>query len=328
MTAVLRFQKRNFSDTITSKGTERGINNGSLIALKKHNEREELSQSMEVKSKRATNIDSSLSHHNRYYEKMKYSDIQEIKDTPHRSNTSGAFELVFDFQDLTEDERNNFDPQKHKELIEEYLKEIGISENFKRLSFVLHLKDEKNPHYHIIFSGINKQTNSFDINNFFNPKIKGEAKKDKNNNPIYQVENRGKKKGQLKLDSDGNKIIKYDYTRRNGTQYLQDTWSEHLTKSKNTNYSNKKQFISILGFSDYVWYRFNEQTKQRVYLIRETDTERHKALLDEDYDTAMELEEFMRSEVEKVLDIALFIQQDIAAERKNSLKLKTLTPNQ
>ena len=327
MTAVLRFQKRNFSDNITSKGTEKGINNGSLIALKKHNERQELCQSMEVKSKRATNIDTSLSHHNIYYEKMKYSDIQEIKDTPHRANTSGVFELVFDFQDLTEEESSNFDPQKHKELIEEYLKEIGISENFKRLSFVYH-KDEKNPHYHLIYSGINKQSNTFDINNYFNPKIKGEAQRDENNNLIYQVENRGKRKGLPKLDSDGNKIIKYDYTRRNGTQYLQDTWSDHLTKSKNTNYSNKKQFISILGFSDSIFHRFSEQTKQRVYLIRETDTERNKALLDGNYDTAKELEEFMRSEIEKVLDIAQDIQMEIAVERKNSQKLKILTPNQ
>ena len=77
MTAVLRFEKRNFADKITTQGIVKGISNGSLIALKKHTERQELLQSMEVKSKQATNIDTSLSHHNIYYEKMKYSDIQE-----------------------------------------------------------------------------------------------------------------------------------------------------------------------------------------------------------------------------------------------------------
>lgn len=79
MTAVLRLMKRNFADKMTTDGTQSGIDNGGLIALKNHNERELINSRMEVKSKQPENINTSLSGRNIYFKKMRIDEINEIK---------------------------------------------------------------------------------------------------------------------------------------------------------------------------------------------------------------------------------------------------------
>lgn len=325
MTAVLRFEKRNFADKITTDGIQRGIDKGGLIALKNHNERELINSRMEVKSKQSENINTSLSMRNIYFKKMRIDEIKEIKNTPHRENGVGAFEMVFDFQDLTEEESEVFDVIKHKQLIENYLESANISQHFKILSFVYH-SDEKNPHYHIIFSGLNKKTGTFGVNEFFNPKaISTEIQTDKDGNTIYLIENRGKRKGLPKLDANGNKVPKLKKIARNGTQWLQDTWSEHLTTS-NSGYFNMKEFTSVLNFTKGVWRRFDKETKDRILLIREAEKMRIQAIRDDDNETLIEIEAFMREEVSTVLHIAQDIQIEIGIERKQKGRIKTLAP--
>jgi len=323
MTAVLRFEKRSFADKITTNGILRGIDRG-LVALKKHNEREEINSRMEVKSKQSENINTSLSYRNVYFKIMQYEEIEEIKNTPHRSNGVGAFELVFDFQDLTEEEREEFDVIKHKQLIDEYLKSIGVTDRFKILSSVYHA-DEKNPHFHIICSGIDKESGKFGVNEFFNPKEKGEVELDKDGNTVYLIENRGKRKGLPMLDEQGNKTPKQKLTSRNGTQWLQNTWSDFLAGS-GTGFSNKKEFTSVLSFSKGVWRRFDNKTKQRILLVREAEKMRIKAIKEESYDEVEEIESFMRDEVNEILNIAQDTQIDIAIERKKTQRTKSLTP--
>ncbi len=316
MTAVLRFEKRNFADKMTTDGILWGIDNGGLIRLKKHNERDEINMRMEIRSKRSENIDPTLSKHNIYFRKMSLDEIEEIKNTPHRPNGAGAFEMAFDFQDLTEEERKSFDVMKHKELIEGYLAAVGITQRFKILSFVYHA-DEKNPHFHAVFSGIDKTTGKFGINDYFNPKIEGDIERDKDGNVIYLIENRGKRKGLPMLDEQGNKIPKRKTVRKNGIQKLQDRWGKYLATTK-SGYSHKKTFTSVLNFSKGVWRRFDENTKQRVYLVREAERERMKALKEGDIEAVEEIAAFMRSEVIEILQIAQEIQDDIAIERKST----------
>lgn len=325
MTAVLRFEKRNFADKITTDGIQRGIDKGGLIALKNHNERELINSRMEVKSKQSENINTSLSMRNIYFKKMRIDEIKEIKSTPHRENGVGAFEMVFDFQDLTEEEREVFDVLKHKQLIEGYLESLGVSQRFKILSFVYHA-DEKNPHFHIVFSGIDTQSGTFGVNEFFNPiSTTSEIETDQDGNVIYLIENRGKRKGLPKLDADGNKIPKLKKTARNGTQWLQDTWSEYLAITK-SGYFNMKEFTSVLNFSDGVWRRFDKKTIARIYLFREAEKMRIQAIKNEESETVEEIESFMREEVAQLLQIAQDIQVEIGIERKQKERTKTLTP--
>lgn len=83
--------------------------------------------------------------------------------------------MIFDHQDLTEEEREAFDVIKHKQLIESYLESANIPQHFKILSFVYHA-DEKNPHYHVIFSGLDKQTGAFGVNEFYIVMVEEEMK--------------------------------------------------------------------------------------------------------------------------------------------------------
>lgn len=327
MTAVLRFEKRNFADKITTDGIQRGIDKGGLIALKNHNERELINSRMEVKSKQSENINTSLSMRNIYFKKMRIDEIKEIKSTPHRENGVGAFEMVFDFQDLTEEDREVFDVLKHKQLIESYLESIGVSQRFKILSFVYHTDEfAGNPHFHIVFSGIDKKSGTFGVNEFFNPKSKtSEIETDKDGNVIYLIENRGKQKGLPKLDANGNKIPKLKKIARNGTQWLQDTWSEHLAITK-SGYFHMKEFTSVLNFSKGVWRRFDKKTKERVLLIREAEKMRIQAIKNEDGETVEEIESFMREEVAQLLQIAQDIQIEIGIERKQKGRTKILAP--
>lgn len=313
MTAVLRIQKINFGDKQESSKVVRGIHNGGLVALKKHNERTDINVRLEMKSKQATHIDESNSNKNFYFKEMNFYNIQEIKRKKHRLNSVGAFEMVFDFQDLTEDEIENFDAIKHKSLIDKFIKRHEKISNFKILSYTLHL-DEKNPHYHIVFSGWNDSSCSFDFNEVFNPKVQGEEILDKNGNQIYLKHNRGKLRGEYQLDENGEKINKYQMTRENGTQKLQNDWAIHL-KENGDKYTHKKAFTSVLHFTKSIWNRFEENTKLKIYFVREMEAERIRAIKEENFELVLELETMLKNEVLEVMSIAQDIQTDQAIHR-------------
>ena len=313
MTAVLRIEKRNFADTKTKGGLVRGIENGSLIAMKKHNERLEINHHYEMKSKQRTNITDKNSYKNIYFKNMSYEEIKNIKNKPHRSNSVGAFEIVFDFQDLTEGEIKSFDILAHKSLIDEFLQEHSIINKFEVISYVYHA-DEKNPHFHLIFSGWNEQEQAFNFNDVFNPKKNGESLVDADGNQVYLKHNRGKDKGEFLLDEQGNKQIKYQMSRENGVQYLQDKWGAYLNEN-NFRYSHKKEFTSLLQFPNSIWHKFDEETKERVYFIRELEKERILNLSKENYTVCDEIEMLLKNEVLEVLNISQHIQDEQVSNR-------------
>ncbi|RLA82262.1 MAG: hypothetical protein DRG78_07655 [Epsilonproteobacteria bacterium] len=320
MTAVLRIEKRNFTDTKTKSGLVRGIENGSLIAMKKHNERLEINHHYEMKSKQRTNITEKNSHKNIYFKNMSYEEIKKIKKKHHRSNSVGAFEIVFDFQDLTKDEIKNFDVLAHKSLIDEFLQEQSLTNEFEILSYAYH-GDEKNPHFHLILSGWNEQEQAFNFNDKFNPKKNGKPVLNSNGEQVYLKHNRGKNKGEFLLDKENNKQVKYEMIRENGVQKLQDKWGDYLS-SNNFRYSHKKEFTSLLQFPNSIWHKFDEETKQRVYFIRELEKERILNIKEKNHSVINEIETLLKNEVLEVLKISQHIQDEqIANKARNKHKV-------
>ena len=313
MTAVLRIEKRNFADKKETAGVVKGIDNGGLVALKKHNERTDINVRLEMKRKQATHINEAKSGKNFYFKKLSFNEIKKLKNKEHRNNSVGAFEIIFDFQDLAENDIENFDVFKHKSLIDKFINEHSNISNYKVLSYAYHA-DEKNPHFHIIYSGWNENSSSFNFNEVFNPKVQGDAMLDKNGSQIYLKHNRGKLRGQAKLDEYGQKIKKYQMLRENGTQKLQDSWATHLRENGNK-YTHKKAFTSVLHFTKSVWNRFGENTKQKIYLIREMETERMRAIREENFELVFELETLLKNAVFEVMSIAQDIQTDQAVHR-------------
>lgn len=280
MTAVLRFEKRNFANTIEKNGGALlGIDAGSLYALKNHNERIELSNRFEVRSKRRTNIDAEKSSDNIVYKTMTSESIEKIKKQEHRANTVGAFELVFDFQDLTKGERENFDPDHYKAIIGEFLGYYGISERFEIIGLVFH-QDEQNFHYHAVFSGFDLIAQKFAVNDFFNPK-----------------------------GADNRRI--------NGLQKLQDSWGEFLQAHK---LRHKKKHKSALRFSNYVYRQFDKETKDRIKLLRRAEKDRSNALDEGNSIRADKIGEFITEEVVKVLGIARRIQVEQSKQQNKDQK--------
>jgi len=324
MTAVLRMEKRSFADTKTKNGLVRGIENGSLVAMKKHNERLEINHRYEMKSKQRTNINEENSYKNVYFKRMSFEQIKKIKDKQHRFNNIGAFELVYDFQDLTEDEIKNFDVLQHKALIDEFLEEQSLGKKFELLSYVYH-GDEKNPHFHLVFSGWNQEEQSFNFNDEFNPKKKGEALLTSEGNPVFLKHNRGKKKGEYLLDENGNKQIKYEMVRENGMQRLQDKWGAYL-KDNNFRYSHKKKFTSLLQFPNYIWHSFSSDTQKKVFFIRELEKKREQSKVENNLILIDEIETIMKNEVLEVLNIAQHIQDEQTFKRTKN-KRKSLVNN-
>ena len=130
MTAVMRIETINFATMKRGSKEVRGIEDGGMLGLLKHNQRKLYNKTHEVKSKQATNIDKKRSHLNHYFKVISESDIEVLKAIPHRANQVGAFQMVFDFQDLTEDDLAKFHDKtyatKHAKMILAYLKEQGI----------------------------------------------------------------------------------------------------------------------------------------------------------------------------------------------------------
>jgi len=313
MTVVLRIEKINFSDKVRNGSTVRGIDGGGLVALKKHNERQEVNHRLEMKSKQATHIDNSRSHGNRYFKRLGYEEINKLKAKEHRSNSVGAFELVVDFQDLSSAEIEHFDVLEHKTLIEAFIQQQNIGNSFELLSFVYHA-DEKNPHYHLIFSGWNEQAQAFNFNEVFNPKVEGEPICDEDGNLIHFKHNRGKLKGQYMLDEQGQKIPKKKTERINGAQHLQDDWAAFL-KADGQRYRHKKKFSSALHFPKHIWQKFDETTKERVYLVRRMEIERMRLLIEENFKAFDELETLLKNEVFAVMNAAYGVQTTQAVRR-------------
>jgi hypothetical protein len=284
-TAVMNLKSFNFQ-TMTKKGEIiKGINDGGLWALSKHNERKELDFKQEtkfIKSKHSNNdnIDLNRSKDNIYYKNLTPAAVKDLEDKQKRKNGVGAFSLVFDFQDLRQDTIKNFgkiingknksNATMFKNLILEFLEEQGISERFEILEMALHL-DEKNPHFHLLFSAWDNKKNDWGYNDFFSPKGEPQIVKDKKGEIIYLKENRGKKRGEFKLDENGNKIPKTERIRTSKVQQFQDSWGQFIeTKSKNM-IKNKKEFSSMLSYTNSVYREFTEQQKEKLEKLRQKE---------------------------------------------------------
>jgi hypothetical protein len=265
--------------------TIKGINDGGLWALSKHNERKELDFTQEtkfIKSKHSNNdnIDLSRSKDNIYYKNLTPEAVKNLEKKQKRKNGVGAFSMVFDFQDLRQNTIENFgkivegknksNAQVFKKLIEEFLKEQGISERFEMLEMVLHL-DEKNPHYHILFSAWDNKKNDWGYNEFFSPKGEPQIVKDKKGEIIYLKENRGKNRGKFKLDSNGNKIPKTERIRKSKVQDFQNAWGEFLEKKTKNQISNKKEFSSMLSYTNSVYREFTKEQKEKLEELRKKE---------------------------------------------------------
>lgn len=269
MTAVLSLKFYNFAN---NNNGERGILNGCLSALSKHNLREEVNCKMEIKRKQQTHINELESKNNVIMQSLDYEEINKIKQlqkhTKTRKNGVGAFSLVFDFKNQ---EKKQFDIKAHNELINEYLADIGLSDRFEQLEFVWHM-DEKSVHCHLLFSGYDRYNARFAVNDYFSPKSEPIQKRNKQGNIVYKKIANGKDRGKYQLNKNGNKIPKLEAKRRNGTQWLQDTFSKYLDYN-NFKYSNKKEFSSILQFPNAIWRGFSEATKEAVYHFRKLENE-------------------------------------------------------
>jgi len=144
------------------------------------------------------------------------------------------------------------------------------------LHSLINHNDEKNPHFHLTFSAYNKQKQDWGYNEFFSP-IVAQEPIIKNGEAIYQKYNRGKQRGEYKLDNEGNKVPKTQAVRKSILQNLQDDWNDFLVKH-NQPYRNKKQFSSLLQYGKGTWKSFSQETKEKVYEIRKKEIKVNRAL--------------------------------------------------
>ena len=320
MTSVCRLQFYNFAK---SKDGRRGINDNALVALSKHNIREKISYVMEIKKKQAKHIKTDKSKNNICYKQLDYLEIDKIKqqkkETKAKSNAVGAFQMVFDFTEKVE----NFDSEAHKELLLNYLDEIGMLDRFELLEVVLHIDEEKNkPHFHVLFSGFDKINQKFAVNDFFSPKGEKKVLTDIDENIIYKKFKNGKHRGEYELDKNGQKIPRLEAYRRNGAQWLQDTYSEYL-QNNNYVYSNKKEFSSLLQFPNGIWRKFSTETKESIYYFRELENLFHQTKKEDPHDKSLQdIKDEMTLGVMDILEIAREIQENQYKDKQE----KNLSP--
>ena len=313
MTCVMRIETINFATLNRSGELVKGINDGGLHGLMKHNNREEINTNYEVKSKRATNIDILKSKYNYYFKKLTNQKIEKLKQLPKKKiDTAGAFQVVFDFQDLPEIERSKFfneDYSKDKaKLILAFLKEQNILQEFELLEMVLHL-DEKNPHFHLCFSAFSNSKSKFAYNEFFSPIVSYEPVLDKNGNNTFKKINRGKNKGKYELDEQGERILKTVPIRKSILQSLQNYFNDFLIKNQ-TPYRNKKEFTSLLQFPKSVWHKFPDTLKQKIYDIREKEKIMN-----------IQRKKQNKNEYEKIRKELVYLFNDVIIETENIKKL-------
>lgn len=270
MTSVVRMQFHSLGNQ--SADGRRGINAGALAALSRHNIRDKIDYAIEMrKGKKATHIDTSLSNQNICYRQLDFDEIKTIKQqkkqTGAKNNAVGSFELVFDFTENV----HTFDASAHNEMVMGFLKEIGLLERFKLLEMVLHLDEEREkPHFHIVFSGFNQELGKFAVNDFFSPKGEQKILRDKNGDILYKKVKNGKHRGEFELDAYGAKIPMMEAYRRNGAQWLQDSYAQYLIDN-DFKYSNKKKWSSALQFPNGIWRKFDQATKNAVYYFRDLE---------------------------------------------------------
>lgn len=277
-TAIMHIENFNFSTMKKNGEIRRGISEGGLFALSKHNERTELDFTQEnkfIKSKKSNNehIDKTKSQDNIYYKKLSGKAVAALEEKKVRKNGVGAFSLVFDFQDLKDESISDFGKnhsQKFKNLIDEFLEKFGITERFEILENVLHL-DEKNPHFHFVFSAWDNKKNEWGYNEFFNSISEPEIVKDKNGEVLYQIENRGAKKGKFKLDEFGNKIPKTKKIYKSKIQDFQNEWKSFIEEKTKNKISNKKEFSSMLAFTNSVYREFTKEQKAKLTELRQME---------------------------------------------------------
>jgi len=305
MTSILSLKFYNFSN---NRNGERGILNGCLTGLSRHNLREGVNNVYEIKRKQQTVINKEESKNNIVVKSLDYSKIDEIKqqqkDTNTRKNGVGAFSLIFDFKNQ---DKSEFDVAAHNELIEQYLKDIGLSDKFELLEFVWHF-DEKSIHCHLLFTGFDNSKGKFLVNDFFSPKGEPTPKKDTKGNIIYKKIANGKKRGEYEL-LNGQRVPKMEAKRRNGTQWLQNEYEAYL-KHNDYLYTNKKEFSSLLQFKNSIWRSFTDETKEAVYYFRELEELYHQLKKDNPQDsTLLNIKKEMASGVMNILDEARHIQE-------------------
>ena len=95
-----------------------------------------------------------------------------------------------------------------------------------------------------------------------------------------------------------------------------------LLSSNNFRYLHKKEFTSLLQFPNSIWHKFDEETKQRVYFIRELEKERIINIKEKNHSISDEIEILLKNEVLEVLKISQHIQDEqVANKATNKHKL-------
>jgi len=310
MTAVMSLKFYSFAN---NRNGERGILNGCLSALSRHNLRMEINNRHEIKRKQQTVINVEESKNNIIVKGLDYSKIDTIKQqqkkTKTRKNGVGAFSLVFDFKNQ---DKEGFDTTAHNELIKQYLSEIGLSDKFELLEFVWHF-DEKSVHCHLLFSGYDRHNEKFLVNDFFSPKGEPEPVKDKKGNIIYKKIANGKDRGKYELNANSEKVPKMQAKRRNGTQWLQDKFASFLEEN-NFIYTNKKEFSSMLQFPNSIWRGFDKTTQEAVYYFRELENLYYKVQKKNSNDSMLE-----KIHKEMMNGVSLILTEAQAIQKKNNI---------
>ena len=309
-TVVLNYKKWNMRDKQMADGTtQKGIANGSLWGLKKHNHRDEVNNTYEHKINAGSNIDESKSHQNVYIKKMTSDDIKKIQEQAKSSakNAVGAFSLVFDFKD---EELEGFDVETHAELIERYLDRSGISDEYSQIDFCFH-GEELRPHFHATFSAFSKTKNKFNVNSFFEPEL-GEIILDKNGEAIYKKHNRGKLKGEYMLDENNEKIPKRQ--KLSATTFFQDTWEEFLEEEA-PRYRHDRDFVAFFYFPNNIWRRFTPEEQDRVVAIRDAGKDYPKLLASGYLEEAQALKDLMVSEFADFVGLSIDVAYEMFEEK-------------
>lgn len=256
MTAVLsltKFNKRDFKSI-------NGVKN-----LEAHNVRDEHYKAHK------SNIHQELQHLDQIY--IKTDKMQELYQENKRKDGVFAIGLVFDFQGLTAKQKKNFNAEKHKKLIEDFLHvEWGLTKEYELIGFSFHGSEssggeKRSNHYHVEISAKNNKTGKFNINNFINPKNKN------------------------------------GYRSRDNMQKIQDAWDSYLQKK--SPYRNRKPIRNLLSFPKAVWDAMSQKQQDRAYSIRKALKLREDATNKQEESKLSKLNSFIKKEVLTLLKIKL-----------------------
>jgi len=298
MTAVLNIKKFNKKD----------LSKKDFDYLEQHNLRDQNYQAKD-------NIDPERKHLDRVLiEKTKIKDLYD--DPKSKSNSLLMCGFVFDFQDLPEEEKGeNFNVEKHFELIQGYLEDIGLTKEYDyNASFH---GSESSPHFHIDVICKSKITGTFNFNDWLNKKT-GDVLM-KNGKPEYEKERKGSK-WVLKLDSEGNPIPKRN--RINGVAELQTKWGSWLEGIK-SRYTNKKDISgNLFSFPNGIYRKFSKEQKDQLDYIREAVRDRKLARAENNFSKFKKITEYIKKQALSLLDIALDIDDGIDQKKNKHIGIK------